>query len=335
MTRMEILYQFNEKYAPYAGVSITSLLVNNRNADRIRIWVLGEKLEEASIKRLEDLAKKYQREIVFLETVSLVLEMKKMNMPAYRGSYAANMRLFLPKVLDETIDRVLYLDADTIVDRDIQELFALDMNMCPIGMVMDSLGDSHKLDIGLLKEDRYFNSGVLLFQMKEWRHQKLTEQIVDHVLHVRSQYPAPDQDLLNLICKGKIFTLPIQYNFQPTHMAFGAKQYQMVFHNPLYYSIKEIEDAENQISIYHTYRFMGKFPWDKNSEHPGEHIFNQYLSISPWEEYVKTGVNSSMFLKVELMLFHNLPRKAFLFLFKWSHRLYMIKANRESLKVNI
>ena len=41
---MNVLYQFNEKYAPYAGVSITSLFENNKNADEICVYILGENL---------------------------------------------------------------------------------------------------------------------------------------------------------------------------------------------------------------------------------------------------------------------------------------------------
>ena len=37
---MNVLYQFNEKYAPYAGVSITSLFENNKNADEICVYIL-------------------------------------------------------------------------------------------------------------------------------------------------------------------------------------------------------------------------------------------------------------------------------------------------------
>ena len=61
-------------------------------------------------------------------------------MPTYRGSYAANMRLFLDEVLDESVDKVLYLDADTIVNNQLDELIKIDLKGKTIGMVLDSLG---------------------------------------------------------------------------------------------------------------------------------------------------------------------------------------------------
>ena len=77
--RMEILYQFNEKYVPYAGVSITSLLINHQDVEDIRIWILGEELQDASVEKLRNLANEYHRKMVFLETTELINKMKSMN----------------------------------------------------------------------------------------------------------------------------------------------------------------------------------------------------------------------------------------------------------------
>ena len=41
MNEINVIYQFNEKYVPYAGVSITSVLMNNMDAAAINIYVLG------------------------------------------------------------------------------------------------------------------------------------------------------------------------------------------------------------------------------------------------------------------------------------------------------
>jgi subfamily B ATP-binding cassette protein MsbA len=49
---MNVLYQFNEKYAPYAGVSITSLFENNKNADEICVLYEGEIVERGTHEEL-------------------------------------------------------------------------------------------------------------------------------------------------------------------------------------------------------------------------------------------------------------------------------------------
>lgn len=162
---MNILYQFNDKYAPYACVSMTSLFENNKAAQAICVYILGEELSEESVRRLKSLAGNYGRRLVFVDTKELVEKMKSLGMPTYRGSYAANMRLFVDYLFEEgkgkcaddgsleTADkcgefegenrpsRLLYLDADTIVTGSLEKLFGNDadtINMDETGRIVDA-----------------------------------------------------------------------------------------------------------------------------------------------------------------------------------------------------
>lgn len=330
--RLNLLYQFNEKYAPYAGVSITSVLVNNLQTEEIRIYILGEDLTEASKSKLENLVQEYQRNLMFLDSEKLIQKMKALNMPTYRGSYAANMRLFLDEVLDEAVDKVLYLDADTVVNAGVDELFTLDMHGKTIGMVLDSLGESHKEQIGLSAEDEYFNSGVILFDMKKWRENRYSERIVRHVIEKRSHYPAPDQDLLNVICKGDILCLSAEYNLQPVHVVFSDKRYMRTMHPQTYYSAENLIEARKKVTIYHCFRFLGEFPWHKNNVHPYNDVFDYYLRQSPWSDYQKVKADTGVVLKVEKVLYRILPKSVFFFIFKLAHGLFLYKSNKDSLK---
>lgn len=329
---MNILYQFNEKYAPYAGVSITSVLANNLQTDEIRIYILGENLTEASKSKLENLVQEYQRNLIFVDSEKLIRKMKALNMPAYRGSYAANMRLFPDEVLDEAVDRVLYLDADTVVNAGLDELFTSDMHGKTIGMVLDSLGESHKEQIGLSAEDEYFNSGVILFDMKKWRENRYSDKIARHVMEKRSHYPAPDQDLLNVVCKGDILRLNAEYNLQPVHAVFSDKQYMQIMRPRTYYSAGMLVKAREQVIIYHCFRFLGEFPWHKKNVHPYSTVFDHYLSQSPWRDYQKMTADTGVILKTEKVLYRVLPKSIFLYIFRLAHRLFIYKSNKDSLK---
>ena len=79
------------------------------------------------------------------------------------------MRLFLTYVLDDDVSRLLYLDADTIVDGPLDALSQLDMEGHPVAMALDSLVRIHKKRLGFSRDDYYYNSGVMLFSMEEWR----------------------------------------------------------------------------------------------------------------------------------------------------------------------
>ncbi len=328
--RIDVLYQFNEKYAPYAGTSITSLFENNRHFQTIRIFILGEDLSQESVERLQAAGRQYDREIVFVDTTALIERMQALHMPTYRGSYAANIRLFLPELLDDSVNRLLYLDSDTIVDGRLDELTEIPMGDYPAAMVLDSLVRLHKLRLGFSKEEPYFNSGVILFQMDRWRQEKCSEKILQHVKTVRAHYPSPDQDLLNVVCRGRIMTLPPKYNFQPIHLAFSAGSYFRCFGKKGYYSPEEIARAKETPIVYHFFRFVGEFPWHKDNLHPDNDIFDQYLAKSAFSDYVKTASGAGMILRMEKLLYRFLPGGVFIYLFRAAYEWFIYRANKDS-----
>ncbi len=335
MKRIDILYQFNEKYAPYAGSSITSLFENNKHLDEITVYILGEGLSEDSQEKLRKLAAGYGRSMTFINTDDLIYMMKKMNMPAYRGSYAANMRLYLSYVLDESVRKLLYLDADTIVDGKLDGLIDLNMEDHPVAMVLDSLVRKHKKRLGFSGDDFYYNSGVMLFDMEIWRKLRCSERIVNHVKNVRAWYPSPDQDLINVVLKGEILKLGPEYNMQPVLLAFKTADYYKTFGARGYYTYGEVSRAKDNPVIYHFFRFVGEFPWHEGNVHPDNDIFDRYLAMSPWKDYTKQKSEAGLVLKTEKVLYKKLPGKIFIRLFRVAYEEFIRKANSDSLKMKV
>lgn len=333
--KLDVLYQFNEKYAPYAGASITSLFENNKHFQDIRVFILGEELSDKSMHRLRELSAAYSRSMSFIDTRSLILMMKKMNMPPYRGSYAANMRLFLSFILDESVDRLLYIDSDTIVDGPLDELAELNMEDHPLAMSLDSLVRIHKKRLGFSRDDYYYNSGVILFSMEKWRSERCSERIANHVKNVRAWYPSPDQDLLNVVLKGEIMKLPPRYNIQPVYLAFSLNSYYKTFGGRGFYTREEVAEALKFPAIYHFFRFIGEFPWHKGNVHPDNDLFDKYLALSPWRDYVKIKAEKGPVLRFEKILYKRLPRAVFIRIFRIAYERFIKRANSDSLKNKI
>lgn len=322
---LRVLYQFNEKYAPYAGTSITSVFENNKEIEEIIVYILGEELSKQSCAKFEKLAIQYDRKIVFKETKSLIEQMKEWGLPSYRGSYAANIRLFLPLFLEDDVDRILYMDADTVVEKSLTELFDMEMGDYALAMTLDSLGYEHKLDIGMQKEDFYYNSGVILFDMANWKKKDCTNRIIQYVKETKVTYTSPDQDLLNVVCKDNILRLNPKYNMQPVHLVFSIKTYFSCYSAKAYYTAEEIREALEEPCIYHFFRFLGEFPWNKDNVHPDNAIFDKYLALSPWKEYEKVRAESTNVMKIEKVLYRVLPKGLFLRIFEKAHYVYLKK----------
>ena len=240
--------------------------------------------------------------------------------------------MFISEIFPEEVKRVLYLDADTIVVSDISDIYDSDMKGHALAMVYDSLGESHKNEIGLTDDDGYYNSGVILFDVDKWRDKGYTARIVDHVKNVRAHYPSPDQDLINVVCRGDILTLPPSLNFQPVHRAYSIKDYFRNYAHTRYYSEEELTEASGAPKIIHFFRFVGEFPWNRGNVHPFNDIFDEYLRGSLWKDYVKEPADNGFALKCEKVLYKILPRSLFLDVFRIGHRMFYSRSNKMSEK---
>lgn len=328
--RLNVLYQFNEKYAPYAGISMISLMENNKSADKIVIYILGENLTLSSKEKLTKQAQSYGCSIHFINTEKIIKRICQLGIPKYRGSYATNMKMFVTDCLDADIDRLLYVDSDTIICGELDPLFSLDMDNKPIAMVLDSLGRTCRQAIGLSESDYYFNGGVILYDVKKWRQDKCTEKIQEHAQNIRAGYVSPDQDLLNVVLRKQIKKLDASYNLQPIHTVYTYRQYCHEYGEEMYYSEAEINAAVANPKILHAFRYLGEFPWHKNSLHPYRAYFDQYMELSLWKDYQKqpTEQNGVLF-RIEKLLYRHLPKSIFLKIFKLSHEFFILKSNRD------
>ena len=313
---LDVLYVCDENYAPFAGVSVFSLLQQSRDLPTLRVLVLGLELSDASRENLKSIAKAHARELILLDGKPLAEELQALALPCYRGSQAANLRLLFERVLPQDTTRVLYLDCDTLVCGSVAELATLALGGKAVGAVRDSLTARYKRLLGLDEAQNYYNSGVLLIDVARWREQALSERVTDFLKGNRAPLLYPDQDLLNLALGDEIATLPIRYNFQPHHRVFSDKTYFAVYPQTNYYAAAELQAAREHPCILHVYRFIGEFPWHKGGLHPDTALWDAALAKTPWSGgYQKRPAKRGLVLKVEKILYRILPKCLFLRLF--------------------
>lgn len=118
-----------------------------------------------------------------------------------RYSYLAMMRAALCYIFPE-IDIILSLDVDTIVDKDISDIWNL-----PLGdeYYFSASRENHRCYEDVL----YTNMGVTLFNLKKLRDGKASE-VIDILNHSKFSYV--EQDVFNCLCQGRILDMPSCYN---------------------------------------------------------------------------------------------------------------------------
>ncbi len=64
---MNIIYASNNEYAKYLGISMISLFDNNKDLEKITVYILSQKIDSINTERLLKIANKYQRNIYFID----------------------------------------------------------------------------------------------------------------------------------------------------------------------------------------------------------------------------------------------------------------------------
>ena len=126
-------------------------------------------------------------------------------------------RLLLPKVLAPEIDRVIYLDCDVLVERDLKQLWSTSLDGAALAAVADPNFVSWST-LGIDASSGYFNAGVLLLDLASIRASRAFPAVLDFALQHPEALTWADQCALNKIFVGHWKELGKEWNYQ--HAAF-------------------------------------------------------------------------------------------------------------------
>lgn len=313
------------------GVSICSLLENNKEAGSINIYIIDDGINGDNKEKINSLSLKYPAKISYL-TGDILLEdadlVKTFEYTQFRKNTHSYFKMFIDRLLPDLNERIIYIDCDTVVEGDITGLESIDLKGRAIGMVQDSLVSSVKTSVGMDDTERYYNSGVILIDLKRWKEINCSDRIYKHIRDIRT-YGTVDQDVLNVELHDEISTLPVRYNLQPVHMDYSYRQYSRVYkHKEPYYGSEEIKEALKDPGIIHFLRYIGESPWHEGNVHPATPYFDKYLKISPWHDMVKKPSGKGGVFKIEKSMYRILPKALFLRIFYIVHDRMIRKSNQ-------
>lgn len=185
-------------------------------------------------------------------------------------NHSTYYRFLIPDVLPQDVDRVLYLDADTIVNGDISPIFDLEFDDDTYLYACDHLfkpeQKMHLRKFGLSEYDDYFNAGVMYIDLKKWRRDNISRILMDFALKRKDDILWWDQDVLNVIFHKKWKKLHPKYNVIWEVLESDSDDPK----------IKEAK--ENPVIVHYTRSVK---PWHSNSYHPLKYLYWMYRNMLP------------------------------------------------------
>lgn len=248
---------------------------------RLEVFVFGYEITEASRAWLES----------GLEGLPVSVRWKSLDLsgvakywPGMRqdGDITCYYRLFLGDALPDTVERVLFLDADLLVEGDLAGLWRLPFD----GYVVQAVPDAYARllhtprlariqfteNIRFSPETLYFNAGVQLIDLHRWRDERIGQRAGEFLWKYGGALTGRDQDALNCALVGRWKRLAPTWNLHelPEHAATwhdgGA-------------SAEECKEAWRNPAIIH---FVGEKPWSE--------AWRPHQSGRWWKEARRAGV---------------------------------------------
>lgn len=299
---LNVAYSFDDGYAQHAAVSIISLLENNRDIEEITIHIITNSLSKENVSRIEQIVRQYERTIHYIDLHKLTDRLKietKFNRSAYG-------RIFLDSL--SGIERILYIDSDTVINGSLKDLMVLDLNNTLVAGVQDTVNPYYILNIGLNHNARYINDGgIIVMNLTLWREKNITEKCMDFIYRFNGCPPHNDQGTINAVCNGHIKILPANYNVMPPMFCFSTKQILELFKMKRYYSQADIDNAvKKPIVIHYTDEFFNR-PWFSNCTHPLKKLYLEYLSLTPWKDCRLPFKEPTKNCKIQNWVYRNCP----------------------------
>ena len=184
-------------------------------------------------------------------------------------------RLWVGDFFPQDVDRVLYLDGDIVIVGEVASLWSTDLEGALLGAVDIPGSQAGVTRHGLRPEDGYFNAGVLLIDLAQWRTTGAMHETLKYVATYPDRVHDVDQDALNACFHARRKRLPYKWNV-----------IWPFFREPPTVDLprSEIETIRKDVCIVH-YNGASK-PWSYFCDHPLKGQYEKYLRMTEWRDFV-------------------------------------------------
>lgn len=295
---------FDDNYALSGGALVNSIIKNSSESDNYDIVVLENGVSQRNKSRFLSLIKGRSNFSLRFFDVNAFSEMKSVYTRAH-FSAATYARLFIPSIFSE-FEKVLFIDADTIVESDVAELVHTEVGDNLIAAVRDivmegfvkfgaiahidepanlTAGQYLEQILGMQESQNYFQAGIILFNISQMRKENTFASLMAAMKARR--YWFLDQDIMNKVFYDRVHYLPGEWN-----VYHGNGNTDDFFPNLKFETYMSFLKSRKQPKMIH---FAGENkPWDA----PHVDFFDNfmfYINATPWQKEVYDRLNKTGF----------------------------------------
>jgi lipopolysaccharide biosynthesis glycosyltransferase len=254
--RVHIMLTFDDSMLGPAGVCLTSLALH-RGDEAVTAHILHHDIPSSSLEMLV-------RHCVEIGIETRLYRVDPGELIALHAGLAyrplpvpALFRCILARYVPLEIERILYIDVDTIILGSLRELFEMDLENAIAAVGPNPSSALLHLGIG---DDEYFNAGVMLIDMTRWRAEDVEHKLLDALKRHAADIRFMDQCVLNIVLRGQVVFFDRKYNY-------------------IYDNYLRRTDYHTPVLVHYA---GGIKPWARPYSHPWGGAYIEIAAMTPW-----------------------------------------------------
>ncbi|GHV53016.1 universal stress protein A [Deltaproteobacteria bacterium] len=292
-SRINIFFALDANYLPHTVAAMASVLSNAKEEETIHFYLASEDIDShskakiAELKKIKDCSVEYPiLPANWRDIFSGVITYGCINVYAY-------LKLLIPAICPE-LERILYLDGDTIARGSLAELYNTDMEDFYFAGVEDFDHKIHRPPLGYADCFPYINCGVVLVNNKKILadHPSYIVELGNKIKGSKLPLESGAQNVLNCFFHTKIKQIGFKWNCHLSQYFTKIKSHSHKLTAPL----RSLFDKR----IIHFAGGKHK-PWLPHSRHPNKALYARYQAMTPWADVPasKKGENESHVAEID------------------------------------
>ncbi|MEQ5222949.1 glycosyltransferase [Providencia alcalifaciens] len=296
-----VAYGIDHNFLYGSGVSIVSLLMHNPHIQFAFHIFIDNSMSDEDIAKFAEICHLYNTKI----TIYFIDSNNVKKLPTTKNwTHAIYFRFIIAEYFKDKIDYLLYLDADVVCNRNIDELLSHNL----LGYIAAVVPERDKAwwqkradSLGFPSVSKgYFNSGVMYINLRTWKTNNVTEKsmalLMDNEVSHRLVYP--DQDVLNILLTDSVLFISSIFNTQFS----------------LNYELKKSFDFPVKRTTVFIHYVGPTKPWHEWANYETAQPFLEARAVSPWRNVPLLKAKSSNHLRYCAK--HNINQRKYFLAFK-------------------